>query len=624
MDNFICDILYKLLGEKMSRNNLFLSKSCWNRVVISAVVGLLLLAGGFPVLHAALIDNHTNIIQHSNIVEEEEWNRTFGGSNIDVGYAVRQTSDEGFIITGYTRSYGAAGHNIWLIKTDAVGQEEWNRTFGGSNDDEGQSVQQTSDGGFIIAGWTKSMGSGMKDVWLIKTDSLGNEEWNKLFGGSNDDGATSVQQTTDGGFIISAYTSSFGMGSVDAWLIKTDSLGNLEWDETYGGYSSDGAWCVQQTTDGGYILTGWTFSSGPGYVGNVWLVKTDAVGTLQWDQVFGGEDVDRGYWVQQTTDGGYIITGYTDSVGAGLDDAMLIKTDASGTELWSRTFGGTGRDYGYSVEQTLDGGYIIAGYTLSFGAGSEDVWVIKTDASGNELWNQTYGGLYSDVGYAVQQTTDSGYIVAGYTLSYGAGVHDVWLIKIKGAGVPPLEVDAGGPYEGLVGESIFFTGTVSGGVPPYVFLWEFGDGTTSNEQSPSHVYSDAGVYEANFTVVDQVGAHASDHATVMVSHSDATLPDVDITKPQATSLYLRNRRVLPFPITLVIGSIDVTVDASDNDSGVTSVLFYLNGDLMTTMTLPPYSWRWDDRGFGRYTILVKAVDGAGNNATDEMTVWRIF
>jgi hypothetical protein len=625
-DNFICVVLYKLFGEKMSSNNFFLSKLGWNHIVISSVVGLLVLAGGSPVLHASLISNQTTSIQPNTIFEEEKWNRTFGGSNIDVGYAVRQTSDDGFIITGYTRSYGAAGHNVWLIKTDTLGYEEWNRTFGGANDDEGQSVQQTSDGGFIIAGWTKSTGAGGKDVWLIKTDSQGNEEWDHLFGGSNDDAATSVQQTTDGGFIISAYTSSFGTGSVDAWLIKTDSLGTLEWDETYGGYSSDGAWFVQQVTDGGYILTGWTYSSGPGYVGNVWLVKTDALGIQQWDQVFGGDDVDRGYCVQQTTDGGYIITGYTASVGAGLDDMLLIKTDAAGNELWSKTFGGTGRDYGYSVEQTFDGGYIIAGYTLSFGAGSEDVWVIKTDASGNELWNQTYGGLYSDEGYAVQQTTDTGYIVAGFTLSFGVGVHDVWLIKIEGAGVPPLEVDAGGPYEGFVGETIAFTGTVSGGAPPYMFLWDFGDGASSDEQSPSHVYTTAGVYEANFTVIDQVGTHASDQASVTVLFSDTTPPQVFITKPQAKSLYLGDRRVLPFPITLIIGSLGITVNATDNDSGIARVEFFIDGVSMANLTMPPYSWKWDQHTplKFRHEISAQAYDGADNSAETSITVWKLL
>jgi PKD repeat protein len=576
--------------------------------------------------HAFIQFGKSNTPDKSNMYrfENEEWNKTFGGSNIDVGYCVQQTTDGGYIISGYTRSYGASGHNIWLIKTNFSGNELWNKTFGGASDDEGESVQQTTDGGYIITGWTKSYGAGMKDVWLIKTDSSGNELWNKIFGGTNDDGGTSVQQTTDGGYIIAGYTSSFGTGSVDVWLIKTDSTGNQEWNKPLGGYSSDGAWCVEQTSDGGYILTGWTYSSGPGSVGNVWLVKTDSLGNQEWNKVFGGNDVDRGYYVQQTTDAGYIITGYTSSFGAGLDDVLLIKTDSSGNEQWTKTFGGTGRDYGNSVEQTTDGGYIIAGYTLSYGAGGDDVWVIKTNSAGDKQWDKTYGGLYSDVGYFIQQTTDSGFIVTGHTLSYGAGVHDVWLIKIEGNESLPLEVDAGGPYQGLVGDMIAFTGTVTGGVPPYSFHWDFGDNTTATEQSPYHVYTTEGVYEVTFTVVDMEGAEANDTAVVTIRTPDITPPDITLIKPEPKSLYIKNKRILPFPTTLIIGAIDITVNASDNDSGVAYVTFSLNGILKNTTTAQPYIWTWAERAFGRYTIKVQAFDSIGNFATYYITVLKLF
>ena len=583
----------------------------------------------FPLVDRSIIQLDNKFpasISATQRFDNEEWNRTIGGSNIDVGYCVHQTTDGGYIISGYTRSYGASGHNMWLIKTDSLGNELWNKTFGGSNDDEAESVQQTTDGGYILAGWTKSYGAGMKDLWLVKTDSLGNEQWNKVFGGTQDDGGTSVQQTTDGGYIVAGYTSSSGAGSVDVWLIKTDDLGNPTWTKTHGGSSTDGAYCVDQTTDGGYVLTGWTMSYGPGPLFNVWLVKTDNLGNQQWNKVFGGADADQGRGVSQTADGGYIITGYTDSYGAGLYDLLLIKTDTSGNEQWTKTFGGTGRDYGYSVQQTYSGGYIVAGYTLSYGAGGDDVWVVKTDSTGTKQWDETFGGTASDVGYSVQQTTDGGYILTGHTLSYGAGVHDVWLIKVESDETPPppLEVDAGGPYEGIVGEPIQFTGIVEGGVPPYVFEWDFGDTTTSTEQSPAHAYLTAGTYEAIFTVVDTLNTVARDTATVTIRTSDTTPPNVTITKPLANSLYLRNKRMLPFPTTLLIGAIDVTVNASDADSNISSVTFSLNGILKKTATEPPYEWEWTERVFGRFTIEVAAYDEAGNNATDDIIVWKLF
>ncbi len=369
------------------------------------------------------------------------WTKTFGGTNIDVGYSVQQTADGGFIIAGYTRSFGLmSGRNVWLIKTDAWGNEQWNNTFGGDNDEEAYSVRPTSDSGYILTGYTKSFGLGGNDVLLIKTDSSGNSQWIRTFGGAQDDEGYCLTLDHDGGYVIAGATSSSGAGSRDVFLIKTDETGNQVWSRTLGGMSSDGARSIQKTSDGGFIITGWTFSYGPGFVGNAWLVKTDSSGNLQWSQAFGGSDVDRGYSVQETTDGGYIFTGYTASYGAGLDDLWLIKTNSIGNLLWNKTFGGSGRDYGHYVQQTMDGGFVITGYTLSSGAGGDDLWLIKTGVGGDEEWKTTYGGAQSDVGYEVHQIADGGYIVVGHTLSSGAGVHDVFLIRLAPPAVPLFAV----------------------------------------------------------------------------------------------------------------------------------------------------------------------------------------
>ena len=363
-------------------------------------------------------------VVHSIKISGGGWFKTFGDSSYDFGYAVDVTMDGGYIIAGWTRSYGAGESDVYLIKTDANGNQQWYKTFGGSNYDNGYSVQQTADGGYIITGETYSYGAGqLADVFLVKTDSSGTETWHKVFGDSNDmDLGWEVQQTTDGGYIIGGWTGS------DVYLIKTDASGTERWHKIYGGSSGDGCYSVQPTSEGGYVIAAYTRSYGAGSA-DAWLIKTDADGDTMWTKTFGGSNDDFARSVRQTMDGGYVITGSTLSYGAGELDVYLIKTDASGTAIWTKTFGGSDDDVGYSVQLTTDGGYIITGTTGSLP--NQDVYLVKTDASGNKLWEKTFGGSSNDEGHSIQRHYDS-FIITGSTGALPN--YDVLLIKTDANG----------------------------------------------------------------------------------------------------------------------------------------------------------------------------------------------
>jgi hypothetical protein len=357
--------------------------------------------------------------------------KTLGGLSSDGARSIRRTSDGGYVIVGETYSFGAGNGDVFVIKLDSSGNLSWAKTIGGGNYDYGYSIQQTSDGGYVITGYTSSFGAGNGDVFVIKLDSSGNLSWAKTIGGGNYDFGVEIQQTLDLGYIITGGTSSFGAGGSDVFVIKLDSSGNFSWAKTIGGSGSDFSNSIQRTSDGGYVITGYTSSFGERN-GDVFVIKLDSYGNVSWVKTIGYNGYEIGRSIRVTSDGGYVITGETYSLGAGGSDVFVIKLNSSGNLSWAKTIGGMSDDFGYSIQQTSDGGYVITGYTNSFGAASYDVFVIKLDYSGNLSWAARIGGGNSDFGYSIQQTSDGGYVITGMTNSFGAGGYDVFVIKFPG------------------------------------------------------------------------------------------------------------------------------------------------------------------------------------------------
>jgi predicted secreted protein len=362
------------------------------------------------------------------------WDKTYGGTAADTaaGETV-QASDGGYAILGDTSSFGAGGSDFWLIKTDADGNMQWNKTYGGALTETSGDMCLTTDGGYAMSGLTQSFGAVGQDFWLVKVDAAGNLLWNQTYGGTGNEYAYHVEQTLDGGYVLLGQTTSFGVGSTDFWLVKTDGSGNMQWNKTYGGTGSDIGIHVLQTGDGGYALLGHTISFGAGS-NDAWLIKTDAAGNMQWNKTYGGTGMEFGQCLDQSTDGGYIIGGITSSYGAGGMDVWLVKIDSSGNMNWNKTYGGTGSDGSTHFIQTTDG-YAIVGYTTN--SSNQDAWLIKTDSAGNMLWNMTYGGTGTEISYALLQTSDDGYLLTINTNSFGAGGNDIWLVKTDELGVFP-------------------------------------------------------------------------------------------------------------------------------------------------------------------------------------------
>ncbi len=399
------------------------------------------------------------------------WQKCFGGAQADFAQCISPTSDNGFIITGYTSSvngdvtvsYGEA--DFWVVKTNESGEIQWQKSYGGSDYDIAQSGIQTNDGGYIFAGSTHSNDGdvtgnhGDYDCWIVKTDESGEIEWQKCYGGSYEESSTSIIQTADGGYIFSAVSSSNNgdvttlLGHHDMWIVKIDASGSIQWQHSYGGNGWDYTYCIIQTDDGGYIFTGFTESNNGDITTNhgrfdAWVAKINQTGTLEWQKSYGGSQDDYGTSIFQTPDGGYVLAATSESndydlkKNNGFEDFWLVRLTSTGEILWQKSYGGTYEDRTSDVIQTNDGGYLISGQTFSYDKditgsnGGSDAWLVKTDTSGNIQWERAMGGSFQESMESVIQTADGGFFAAGYSSSNNGnvigshGTADIWLVKL--------------------------------------------------------------------------------------------------------------------------------------------------------------------------------------------------
>ncbi|MHA2202236.1 MAG: hypothetical protein ACW991_00970 [Candidatus Hodarchaeales archaeon] len=374
-------------------------------------------------------------------LHSQTFSYSFGKTHTDDNaQALLQTVDEGYVIAGRTFSYGAGESDAWLVKTDSNGKVLWNITYGGSDVDWATAIVETTEGGFAFTGSTNSFGVERSDIWVVKTDNTGIEQWQRTFGGQGEECGYDILQTADEGFVLVGYTSSYGLGAKDMWVIKLTGSGDIEWHSTFGGIRDDIGEALIVTPDGGYVLGGQTWSYGMGN-NDMWLVKIDEHGIDEWSTVYGGTERE---WIEElilTTDGGFAFVGQSWASGLGSRDVWLVKTDEYGTIEWQKTYGGVEKEWAEDLIQTAEEGYAIAGFTSTSGIGSfVDMWLVKTDREGTLLWSRQYGGpsKYNDVASALVQTEDENFVLAGisdapwFVPYYGGG--DIRLIKTDSHG----------------------------------------------------------------------------------------------------------------------------------------------------------------------------------------------
>ena len=420
---------------------------------------------------------------------QEEWNVTFGGDKYDVFFTVRETTDGGFItVGGRDATAFDIGGDCWLVKTDAGGSMQWNRTFGGSKTDNGHGILQTTDGGFIISAITESFGAGSADAWVIKTDATGSEQWNRTYGGySYDSTGKTIAGTSDGGYLIAGSTLSFGAGGRDGWLIKINTTGDEQWNKTYGTKNNEHFWEVHITSDGGYVMIGFV-ENNSAQRRDAWVVKTDSNGDTQWEKLFG--PANQGLSIQQTSDNGFVLLAEVkDTIFGGYLNAWMVKIDQNGNEQWNKLFitpkGDDRFAIHHNIKPTSDGCFIMTGITngktpiYSLG----DLWLTKIDQNGDILWEKIIGGTQYDSTYSVEAISDGGYIVSGMTGSFGSGDgFNAWLVKISDYdNQRPSKPDKpDGKIRGKPGTEYTYTSScIEPDGEPLYYIWDWGDNNYS-------------------------------------------------------------------------------------------------------------------------------------------------
>lgn len=476
-----------------------------------------------------------------------EWYKTFGGAEYDMLYCVHQTDDGGYIAAGSTSDEDGTGH-AWLIKTDENGSKEWDTTsltnVAGAEYIVSTYVEITNDGGYLVSGYNSVWG------FLWKVDAAGNTEWVKYYPPKSQGGEYGrlwmAQQTSDGGY-IAICQKEISSSDRDSMLIKTDSAGNVEWSKTYRyGNGLDDLFSLIRASDGGYVMGGYANTLNNV---NYWIVKTDSQGTKQWEKTYGEANWAASFARNacvETNDGGYIVTGITQAYGAGKNDLWIIKTDNNGNMEWSETFGEKTDERCWCMDTTNDDGYIFC-VTKNYGGFSgskDDVWIIKTDDKGNIIWSQIFSGPKEDRGYYISKTSDGGYIVAGRTESYGTGGSDGLLLKIS----PDRELNR---------------------------------------------------------------------------------PSLEITKPKGGYIYLFDVIGIPFPFfeqAVILGDItfQVSAESGAGDADITKVEYFIDGVVIAEVTTQPFSYTWTGAEPGTYSIKVRVYNSLGGTDSKSLTIQKIM